>query len=80
MDKLQKTLAKISDKEAIFVEEILLRVKSRNYLGLNLIKLKGSKDSFRVKAGRLRAIFSMNSDGIKLIDVGYRSEKTYRNF
>lgn len=80
MDKLQKALAKLSDEEALFVEEVLLRVKARDYLGLNLTKLKGSKDLFRVKAGRLRVIFLMNSAGVKLVDVGYRSEKTYRNY
>jgi len=80
MDKLQKALDKLSDQEAVLVEEILLRVKAHNYLGLNLIKLKGQKNLFRIKAGRLRIIFSMDSDGVKLIDVGYRSEKTYRNY
>ncbi len=80
MDKLQKALAKLSDKEAALVEEILLRVKARNFLGLNLVKLKGNKDLFRVKAGRIRVIFSMNFEGVKLLEVGYRSEKTYRNF
>jgi len=80
MDKLQKALAKLSDREALFVEEVLFRFKARNYLGLNLIKLKGAKDLFRIKAGRLRIIFSMSSNGVKLIDVGYRSEKTYRNY
>lgn len=80
MDKLQKALAKLSGQEALLVEEMLLRVKARNYLGLNLIKLKGSKNLFRIKAGRLKIIFSMSSEGAKLIDVGYRSEKTYRRF
>jgi mRNA-degrading endonuclease RelE of RelBE toxin-antitoxin system len=53
---------------------------ARDFLGLNMAKMKGHKDTYRVKHGRLRVIFRMNPHEIFVLEVGLRSEKTYRGF
>ena len=46
---------------------------------LNIEKLSGSSELFRIGAGRYRIIFSMQGNNIELIDVRLRNEGTYRN-
>ncbi|MFA6340643.1 MAG: hypothetical protein WCX27_00165 [Candidatus Paceibacterota bacterium] len=79
-DKIEKFLFKLSAKELEFVENVLLKISSGNHIGLNVKKLEGQSDIFRVKKGRFRIIFEMDKSHIEIIDVGRRNEKTYRDF
>lgn len=81
MDKLEKALKKLSDKEKKAFKDILERLQQRQTIGLDIAKLKGHKDIFRVAKGDLRIIFRYAEDGeIKLLLLDRRSEKTYRRY
>lgn len=58
----------------------MIRLLSRDLLGLNITKLKGHKNIYRLRHGKLRVIFQMHGDVLLILQVGLRSEKTYRDF
>ena len=80
MDKLQKALQKLNQKERLAVKVILNKLLSGQILGLNLQKLQGHKDIFRVRKGDLRIIYRQKEAGISILAIERRSEKTYRDF
>jgi mRNA-degrading endonuclease RelE of RelBE toxin-antitoxin system len=57
MDKIQKLLNSLSNKEKLKIKEILLKIKSKNLESLDIKKLKGREDIFRVRKEKLRIIF-----------------------
>jgi mRNA-degrading endonuclease RelE of RelBE toxin-antitoxin system len=58
----------------------MYKLKARDFAGLNVSKLKGSKDVYRFKHGRLRVIYFYNGSSLEILDVGLRNDNTYRNF
>ena len=80
MDKIQKALAKLPKQYREVFEAMMVKLMTRDFLGLNMARMKGYKDVYRVKHGRLRVIFRMNQQGLYVLEAGLRSEKTYRNF
>lgn len=79
-DKIDKGLAELTHKELAVVETILEAIKAGAFAGLNVAKLKGYTDIFRVRKGRLRIIFQQTSTTVKILAIERRSEKTYRDF
>jgi mRNA-degrading endonuclease RelE of RelBE toxin-antitoxin system len=80
-DKIKKSLAKFSAKERAQISTILKNLIAENYTGLNLLKLKGSKDIFRVRKGDIRIIFRKDKSGtVKVLAIERRAEATYRNY
>ncbi len=80
MDKIQKALNRLSDKEKIIVTGILQRLESNQIAGLDLQKLKGNKDIFRVRKGDLRIIYRKVKNRIFVLAIERRSEKTYTDY
>ena len=79
MDKIEKTLAKLTAKERERVKHVLEQLKRRNVQGLNIKKLKGSDDIYRVRKGDIRIIYRTDDDGgIFLLGIQRRREDTYR--
>ncbi len=79
-DKISKELAKFSTKERQLVKEVLLQLKGKDLTGLQVTKLKGHQDIFRVRKGRIRIIYQQRRASINILAIERRSEKTYRNF
>jgi mRNA-degrading endonuclease RelE of RelBE toxin-antitoxin system len=80
-DKIRKSLAKLTTKEKRQVQEILEKLVAGDPKGLNLLKLKGSKDIYRARKGSIRIIFRSLSKGkIKVLAIERRSKDTYKNF
>jgi len=47
---------------------------------LDIKKLKGHGNIFRVRIGDIRVVFKKDSESTKLIFVGRRNDVTYKNF
>ena len=47
---------------------------------LDIKKLKGVDDIYRVRIGNLRIIFKKEPKDIRILDIGRRDENTYRDF
>lgn len=79
MDRVSKELKKLSGKERSWVKEILEKVKTGNTANLDIKKLKGRQDIFRVRKGIIRIIYRRAQDNIFLLAIERRNENTYRD-
>lgn len=77
MDKIEKALKKFSPRECEWVKSILLLLNSNELTGLNIKKLKGSSDIFRVRKGDIRIIYRKMNDRIFILKIDRRREDTY---
>ena len=80
MDKLSKSLERLSVKEKKQIKQILNQLSTKQFSGLNIKKLKGREDIFRVRKGDLRIIYRVEKEEIFILTVERRSEKTYRDY
>lgn len=77
MDKIKKALAKLSEKEIKLVEYILSKLQPGDFQGLDVKKLKGREDIFRVRKGDMRIIYKTENKKISILAIERRNEKTY---
>ncbi|MES2087795.1 MAG: hypothetical protein V4467_02250 [Patescibacteria group bacterium] len=80
MDRINKELRKLSEKERAFVKEILQKIQKGNTTSLDIKKLKGRTDIFRVRKGTVRIIYQKTESGIFILALERRNESTYRDF
>lgn len=80
MDKIEKALQKLSEKERCAIKLILEKLAHNQTRGLDIAKLKGYTDIYRVRRGRLRIIFQMKDSTIYLLKIDRRSDTTYSEF
>ena len=80
MDKVKKAVAKLPKEYKSKFDWLMLKLWARDFSGLDMIKLKGQNDLFRVKKSRLRVIFRLTKNNIEVLQVDLRNEKTYRDF
>lgn len=81
MDTIEKALRKLSEKERGWVKEIVAKIVSNELEGLNVEKLAGHDDIFRIRKGDIRIIFRRDHNGrFFILKIGRRSEKTYREY
>lgn len=59
------------------MKEILLKIKSKNLEDLDIKKLKGREDVFRIRKGKLRIIFIYKKQKIYILSIERRSDNTY---
>lgn len=78
MDKIAKALKKLSEAEKKAVQGILNSLKIGKFQGLDIKKLKGYQDIFRVRQGKVRIIYRLTKDNnIILLTIERRSDTTY---
>lgn len=78
MDRIEKALVKLTPKERTWVRQILRRLIAGDTKGLNIKKLKGREDIFRVRKGTIRIIYRAVKNGIFILAIEHRSEDTYQ--
>ncbi len=84
MDLVSKFLKKLDYKRRQEIEELLLLIKQRRFAHLDIKKLKGSNDIFRVRKGRMRIIFSVKKGRtpkdpeVYIVSIDFRSDTTYQ--
>ncbi|MBI2465902.1 MAG: hypothetical protein HYV66_01570 [Candidatus Sungbacteria bacterium] len=78
MDKISKVLQKLSAEEREKIKSVLLAVKSGQTSGLDIKKLKGRSDIFRVRKGKIRILYRKSDKGeIYILIIERRNENTY---
>ncbi len=80
MDKLTKFLHHLTPKERMVVEVGIIRILSQKTSGLDIKKLRGQADIFRLRIGSVRIIYQQDSTNTHLLYIGRRSDTTYRDF
>lgn len=78
MDKIAKALQRLRPAEKKKIKDILIKLKNHDWKNLDLKKLKGREDIFRVRQGKIRIIYRVDSrDNILILAVERRSDTTY---
>lgn len=78
VDKIEKQLQKLSLKQKKNFENLIEQIISGNLNNLDVLKLKGRDDTYRVRKGNYRIIFLKSKDGtIKILAFENRSDQTY---
>ncbi len=80
MDKITKLLRSLSSKERERLEEILKLLLSGDVSSLDIKKLKGVENVYRVRTGEFRMIFRKEGTEILILEVSRRDESTYKNY
>lgn len=80
MDKIKKALSKLSTKERAIVKLILINLRAGKLLGMDIQKLQGHNNIYRIRKGSIRIIYRQKDEGIFVLTIERRSEKTYRDF
>lgn len=78
MDKIEKALAKLSEKERKKIKQVLTKLFAAEIKGLDIKKLKDRNDIFRLRVGDLRIIYRVLRDKISVLAISRRNEKTYK--
>jgi len=79
MDKIDKALEKLTAKERSKIKKVLNQLLSGDFIGLNVKKLKGRDDIFRIRFADLRLIFRRKKNGkIIILHLARRNEGTYK--
>lgn len=76
MNRIEKLLKKLSGKERVVIKSLILKIHSGNYKGLDIKKLKGDMNLFRIRKGDIRIIFSTD-ESINILSISRRNDTTY---
>lgn len=77
MNRIEKFLAALDPERRAQVELLVARILAGDLEHLDLRKLKGRSDEFRVRVGRIRIQFTYNGREYRILTIGWRNEKTY---
>ena len=81
MNEIEKMLLKFTDEERMLYRMIVQKLEERDTIGLNIKKLRGFRDIYRVRKRKVRIIFKYGDDGhVKVLTLDRRSEDTYRRY
>lgn len=78
MPTLKKLLSKFNQEDRKILEFLIDKIISLNWQGLDIKKLQGYQDIFRLRKGKIRIIFYKYKVDISIINIKRRSEKTYK--
>ena len=78
MDKLDKTLQRLSDKEKLIVKKIIKALQEERFDRLDIKKLKGYNGIFRVRRRKIRIVYKFENKDLIIIKIDRRRENTYK--
>ena len=79
MDKIKKALERLTPKEREKTKSILIEIKNRRFKNLDVKKLKGREDIFRVRKGQVRIVYRVDGrEGIFILTIERRNDTTYK--
>lgn len=78
MDQIEKFIRKLLPRERLLINQTVKRLDAGDWAGLNVKKLQGVDDLFRVRIGRIRIIYRFAKiSGVQILDITYRDDTTY---
>ena len=78
MDKIEKALAQLTVKERELVQSILQKLSQGKLAGLDVKRLRGHDDIFRIRKGDIRIIYRTQKKRIFVLAIERRRESTYK--
>ena len=80
MDNIDKALNKFSAKERVGILSILRKIQSGNLAGLDVKKLQGYTNIYRIRKGTARIIYQKDESDITILSLSRRNDTTYKDF
>lgn len=80
VDRMLKILKKLSKQERAEADRIIESILMNRLENLDVKKLKGTTNVYRVRKGNVRIIFRKVNPVNRLVAIERRSEKTYKDF
>lgn len=80
MDRINKALKSIPRKYADTLADIIENIKNDKTTGLDVKKLRGYSNIFRVRVGKYRILYKMEAKNIEILDISKRNENTYQDY
>ena len=77
MDAIEKALKKLTTKDRERVKELLEKLAAGRLYGLDIKKLQGRDDIFRIRKGDIRIVYRKVGSAVSVLLIERRSEKTY---
>ena len=78
MDYIKKVIDKFPDRDRKRVKVALRKLYLGEVATLDIKKLKGRKDIFRIRVGNIRVIYQQKDGVIIILTISRRSDTTYR--
>lgn len=78
MPKIEKLLSKFNKEEREAIESTIESIASFDWKNLDIKKLRGYDNVFRVRKGKLRIIFSKEKNSIFIFAIDRRNETIYK--
>lgn len=79
MDKKEKFLNKIPIQDKINILHAINSILVGDFVLLDIVKLKASDNTFRVRVGSYRIKFKKHEAFNEIIEINRRSDNTYKN-
>ncbi|HEY9584654.1 MAG TPA: hypothetical protein VJI33_03715 [Candidatus Paceibacterota bacterium] len=78
MDKIYKFIASLSAKDREMIIGVVTKIRSGETGSLDIKKLQGFPDLFRIRVGKYRIICRFNKEyGFVIVEVKLRNDTTY---
>lgn len=78
MTKLKRALKGFTEKEQRLIKLLIQRLIKKDLINLDIKKLSGYQDVFRVRKSKLRIIYQVLSSGkVIILKIDRRSDTTY---
>jgi mRNA-degrading endonuclease RelE of RelBE toxin-antitoxin system len=78
MNAIEKFLSRLEKARRDRIAPVISRIEKWDLSGLDVKKLKGFNDAYRVRVGKVRLIFSRNvSSGVTWHSISNRDDTTY---
>lgn len=78
MPDLKKLLSRFNKQEREVIGSLIKTIISLRWNNLDIKKLKGHQNIFRIRKGKIRIIFTKSNKDIFIITIERRREDTYR--
>ncbi|MDP3764631.1 MAG: hypothetical protein Q8Q95_03355 [bacterium] len=78
MPRLKKLLSKFNKEERRIIEILIKRVISLDWRNLDIKKLSGHQNIFRIRKGKIRILFIKEGKDISILTIERRNENTYK--
>ena len=77
MNRIEKFLAALDKERRRQVEAVILRITANDLAGMDVKKLRGRAQEFRVRVGSMRIQYVRIGDENRIFSIDWRSSHTY---
>jgi len=74
MDKKERFLQKVGEKQAAIFTKLFQDISQNNLNNLDVKKLQGFDNVYRLRKGKWRIIFIVTEEGNRILEIGTRGD------